>query len=200
MIRATFPSRFQADLTFVCLAVTLRIQLGNGPKIQRRNGKNRHVAYTVGALLKPALLLIYALGLWKVASDLKLATEFAMDGPFGHWQVWMGVGAVLQVVSFGLNRYGMGQDFHIPEILWPKIVPVEKVEPETEAVTEAVKEAPKPKLVETSRPPRTRPVPAPVAGLGAVSGRDVRREFALEVARVRRAAAAAASGGTRRAG
>jgi hypothetical protein len=29
---------------------------------------------------------------------------------FSHWQVWLGAAALLQVVSYLLNRYGSGGD------------------------------------------------------------------------------------------
>ncbi len=85
----------------------VRIRFHHGPKIEKGRRKNQHIALAFASLLAPAALCACALALWRIASDLGVAGEFAItQGLFSHWQVWLGCSALLQFVSIGLNRYG----------------------------------------------------------------------------------------------
>jgi hypothetical protein len=95
----------------------LRIRLPRGRPIERRYGKNRHVALAFGALLTPLALMAYVLGLWRLASDMGFAGAFGITGLFSHWQIWMMTGAAIQAVGYTLNRYGKGFAFRIPRML-----------------------------------------------------------------------------------
>jgi hypothetical protein len=95
----------------------VRIQLRKGRRIARRSGKNRNAAFTASALLKPAALTAYVVGIWRLASDMGMAGEFVFKGMFSHWQIWMGMGAFVHVVSSVLGRYGSGG-----ELRWPKVL------------------------------------------------------------------------------
>jgi hypothetical protein len=69
------------------------------------------MASVVAALLTPIGLIAFVLAVWRVAADLNWANSFAIpSGLFSHWQVWLGAAALLQVVSYLLNRYGSGGD------------------------------------------------------------------------------------------
>ncbi len=94
-----------------------RIRLKRGHPVQRKSGKNRHVAFAVGALLVPVALMAYVLGFWRLASDMGMAGEFGITGLFSHWQIWMGIGAVLHLAASSFNRYGRGGGLNIPRIL-----------------------------------------------------------------------------------
>jgi hypothetical protein len=96
--------------------VIVRIQFAQGPQVTRKTGKNRPLAYTLGALMKPAVLTCYVLGVWRLGADLKLTSEFVFDGVYSHWQVWIGIGAALHIVSFILHRYGSGGALRLPSI------------------------------------------------------------------------------------
>lgn len=73
----------------------------------------------MAALLTPAALMAYVLGLWKLASDMGLAGEFAISGGiFAHWQVWLPLAVVLQICVFSLNRYGRGGELRVPASLY----------------------------------------------------------------------------------
>ena len=88
----------------------VRIRLARGPTLKHKRHKNRHVALALSALLTPAALMACALGLWRVAADLNLTGQFAIPaGFFSHWQVWLGLAAVLECVSIGLSRYGRAE-------------------------------------------------------------------------------------------
>ena len=95
----------------------VRIRLQWGRPIQRKRGKNRHVALALGALLVPASLMAYVLAIWRLASDMGMAGEFGITGMFSHWQIWITLGVALQVAASLLNRYGRGGNFHVPRIL-----------------------------------------------------------------------------------
>lgn len=94
-----------------------RIQLQRGRSIHRKSGKNRHVALAFGALLAPASLMAYAMGFWRLASDMGLAGQFAIDGLFSHWQIWIALAVFLQASAWGLNRYGRGDQVRMPRVL-----------------------------------------------------------------------------------
>ena len=85
----------------------VRIRLQRGPSVKRNCRKNQHVSLALATLLSPIKFAAGALGLWRLTADLGLAGQFAIqDGLFSHWQVWIGAGGLLQLLSMALNRYG----------------------------------------------------------------------------------------------
>jgi hypothetical protein len=103
----------------------VRIHLRKGHKVARRSGKNRNVAFTSGALLKPIALTAYVVGLWRLMSDMGLAGEFVFTGMFSHWQIWMGLGALAHIASSVLARYGTGGELRWPKILSLRLRPLQ---------------------------------------------------------------------------
>ena len=97
--------------------MTVRIRFRGGRPLQRRSGKNRSVALALGALMGPAALMPYALGLWGLSSDLGLTREFGLTGIFSHWQIWIGMGVVVHIGAVSLNRYGRGGQLEVPKVL-----------------------------------------------------------------------------------
>ena len=95
----------------------VRIKLQQGPPVHRKAGKNRQVASAIGTLLVPAALMAYLLGIWRLASDLGMAGEFAISGLFSHWQVWIALAAAIHIASSSLNRYGNGGTLKGPRLL-----------------------------------------------------------------------------------
>ena len=95
--------------------MNVRIRFRPGRPLQHRRGKNRQLASALAALLIPASLMAYALGIWGFAYDLGLAGEFGITGVFSHWQVWIAMGALLQGAASILNRYGRGEQ--LPDLL-----------------------------------------------------------------------------------
>src|SRR5258708_26741822 len=94
----------------------LRVRFQRGRSLQRIQGKNRHVAFALGALLVPASLMAYVLGIWRLASDMNMAGSFGITGLFSHWQIWLILGVLLQIASSMLNRYGRGWDLAAPPV------------------------------------------------------------------------------------
>jgi hypothetical protein len=95
----------------------VRVKLRRGPTIVRKPGKNRHLALAVGALVTPISLMAYALGFWRLASDMGMAGAFVFDGLFSHWQIWIGLALALHAAAFLLDRYGRGQDLPAARVL-----------------------------------------------------------------------------------
>jgi len=97
--------------------VIVRLQLGTGRRFRRGRGKNRQVASAFGALLVPAALMAYVMGIWRLASDMGLAGEFGGAGIFSHWQVWMILGAAVHLTGYALTRYGRGGKLAMPAFI-----------------------------------------------------------------------------------
>jgi hypothetical protein len=102
----------------------LRIRLRRGRPIQRKAGKNRHVALALGSLLTPVALMAYVLGLWRVASDMGIAGEFGITGVFSHWQIWISAGVLIHAAGISLTRYGRGGEMLDPRALVPHLFPL----------------------------------------------------------------------------
>jgi hypothetical protein len=89
----------------------IRIQLGQGPQVQNRGGKNRHLAAGAAGLLTPAALVVGALGIWNLCSEFGIAGEFAIrEGVFSYWQVWVILAGVIEGISILLHRYGLKRE------------------------------------------------------------------------------------------
>jgi len=113
----------------------VRIQLRKGPRVARKAGKNRNAAFTAAALLKPLALVAYMLGIWRLASDMGMAGAFVFTGVYSHWQVWMGMGVFVHVLSSVLANYGAGG-----ELRWPSVFSVQMLMPKKEKVVEPARE------------------------------------------------------------
>jgi len=91
--------------------MVFRIRFGAGPKGERKRRKNQQVALALASLLTAGALMTAILGIWRVAADLRWASNFAIpEGLFSHWQVWMVSAGLLQTGSHLLNRYGHASD------------------------------------------------------------------------------------------
>lgn len=89
----------------------VRIRFGAGPKLQRKQHKNQHVALALAGLITPAAVMALALAFWRLAADLKFTGEFPIaNGLFSHWQSWMVGGVALELCAILLNRYGKSED------------------------------------------------------------------------------------------
>jgi hypothetical protein len=97
--------------------MVVRIRLQTGRPLERKQGKNRHLALAFGALLVPAALMAYVLAIWSLASDMEMTGAFGITGFFSHWQIWIALAASLHAGSRYLNRYGRGHVVRIPRIL-----------------------------------------------------------------------------------
>jgi hypothetical protein len=87
----------------------VRIRLRVGPAFACHPKRNRELASFVAALLTPAAVMAFVLGVWRLASDLEWAGEFVIShGLFSHWQVWIAMAGLLQTCASVLNRFGRG--------------------------------------------------------------------------------------------
>jgi hypothetical protein len=95
----------------------VKIHFHSGRRVAKKPGKNRHIAYPAAALLRPVALVAYVFGLWRLASDMSVTSgDFPFSGLFSHWQVWMGLGAAIHLVSYVLNRYGAEGTLQLPKM------------------------------------------------------------------------------------
>jgi hypothetical protein len=101
----------------VVQVMIVRIRFPQGRPLQPRRGTNRELSAAFGALLVPASLMAYSLGFWRLASDMGLAGQFGITGAFSHWQLWIGLGVILNAAAISLNRHGRGGDLEMPRVL-----------------------------------------------------------------------------------
>ena len=65
----------------------------------------------MGSLLVPVAVMASVLGIWRLAADLRITSDFAIpNGLFSHWQVWIAFAGLLSFLSRLLNRYGHRDD------------------------------------------------------------------------------------------
>lgn len=68
---------------------------------------SRQLANTLIALLTPAAVVAFVMGLWRVCADLGWAGAFLIaDGFFSHWQVWIALSIALKMLSSALIAWG----------------------------------------------------------------------------------------------
>ena len=90
--------------------MVVRIRLGAGRKLRKKDHKNQHIALAFAALITPGAVMTLALAFWRLAADLRLTAQFPISvGIFSHWQVWLVAGLALQSCAILLNRYGKSQ-------------------------------------------------------------------------------------------
>jgi hypothetical protein len=118
----------------------VRLMLKRGRPLQRKPGKNRHVALGLAALLTPAALMAYVLGFWRLASDIGIAGEFGITGVFSHWQIWLVIAALLHLSGYVLNRYGRGGELRVPQALMFHLFPARDRRDLSAAVSERIPE------------------------------------------------------------
>ena len=95
----------------------VRLQFGQGQKVTPQPGKNRNLARAAAALLGPAALGAYVLATWSLAAGLEILEPFPMAGVFSHWEVWLTLGGVIQLVAGMFERYGVLGRFEAPSLL-----------------------------------------------------------------------------------
>jgi hypothetical protein len=93
------------------------IHFGHGPKVgPHPRRRNPTVALAAGALLTLAAVAAGVLGLWRIAADLDLTSDFAISsGFFSHWQVWIATAVLLEVCSRFLQRHARRQSAAAPQ-------------------------------------------------------------------------------------
>lgn len=84
----------------------VRIQIDSASPRRKARSFNWQLVRGTAALLGPASLMAFALGCWRLGADLNLTGQFAISrGLFSHWQVWLALGAGMQVAATILSRY-----------------------------------------------------------------------------------------------
>jgi len=85
----------------------VRIRFDLGRKSQRRPSSDYGIALAAAALLSPASLVAFVLGVWSLCADMGWTGEFGIrQGIFSRWHTWLIISIVLQATALVLNRYG----------------------------------------------------------------------------------------------
>ena len=76
--------------------------------VRIRLGGTRRIAVAFAAMLQPVAFVGWLLAFWRLSADLQWVRPFAIsNGLFSHWQVWLGVAALLQTSIAALRRFGL---------------------------------------------------------------------------------------------
>jgi hypothetical protein len=96
--------------------MVVRIRFARGPVVDRKRRRDHGIASLVAAfsaLLTISAVMSLALGMWRMAADLKLTSSFFIpSGPLSDWRLWFAIAAGLQVASHYVNRIGKSKDTH----------------------------------------------------------------------------------------
>jgi hypothetical protein len=66
-----------------------------------RNGSRRLAAFLLG----PVAATVYAIAVWRFASDMNWFGEFFItDGLFSRWQIWLALAIATQMAAHQLRR------------------------------------------------------------------------------------------------
>jgi len=85
----------------------VRIQVHHGKEESVGRALVRPLALWMASALLPMTVMAAVLCLWRLAADLRLASEFAIsDGPFSHWQAWAATATCTALIANLLNRFG----------------------------------------------------------------------------------------------
>jgi hypothetical protein len=95
------PAWMRASSTFTDTGSALPVRLRWF--VERTVAASEAAMNVLPALLTPAAVLAFVLGLWRVSSDLGWTEQFLIaNGFFSHWQVWIALAIALQVASAAL--------------------------------------------------------------------------------------------------
>jgi len=86
--------------------MVVRIKWRYVEALEKFRHAHRQATLAAAFLLNALSVGSYVLGFWRLGADLQLTGEFAIPrGFFSHWQVWLSLGILLQVLGVSLNRY-----------------------------------------------------------------------------------------------
>ncbi len=89
------------------MVVRVRIRLGSGRK--SNIFRTRRLLRTIRNAMASTSAVAVLFAIWCLASDLNWIGPFAIPpGPLSHWQVWLAVAVVIEVLRYRLKRYGRG--------------------------------------------------------------------------------------------
>jgi hypothetical protein len=88
--------------------MVVRIRFRVGRPVERRNGKNGRLAWVAAGFMTLGTVSCFCLGIWRLGVDFGWAGEFVFPDTsfFSHWQIWLALAMLIQVVAWKLNRYG----------------------------------------------------------------------------------------------
>jgi len=83
--------------------MTLHIRFPEFRLAEEHRAKRRELVLASASLLTPVCVMAYVLAFWRLAADLGMARGAEPQGLFSHWQVWLAIGAGLQLAARKLN-------------------------------------------------------------------------------------------------
>lgn len=94
-------------------SMRLRIRVRIQPKAPTLT--QRGVALTASQWTTPLSVAASVFAFWRLGSDIDESVRFAISGGlFSHWQVWLAMAVLLQIVGSMLARYGRGDGAAMP--------------------------------------------------------------------------------------
>jgi hypothetical protein len=93
------------------MIVRIRFRHGPVPRKDPNRVTPQELAHGASMLLAPVYLCAWAMALWRIGADMRVAAPFFLsDGVFSHWQVWFAVAGALQAASISLRRRAVRQE------------------------------------------------------------------------------------------
>jgi len=94
-------------------AMRFRIRVRIQPRVPTVS--QRGLALTLSQWTTPLSIAASVFAFWRLGSDIDHSVRFAISGGlFSHWQVWLAMAVLLQILGSMLARYGRGAGAAIP--------------------------------------------------------------------------------------
>ena len=85
----------------------IKLRLGQGKRVAKKRGTAQKFALAVASLLVPVCVIAWFFTVWRIGADLGITGGFAVEtGLLSHWQVWLTIAVVLNLLIVWLNRFG----------------------------------------------------------------------------------------------
>ena len=84
--------------------MTLYIRFPQAKLVDEHRAKGRELAIASASLLTPVCVMAYVMAFWRLAADVGISRENAPQGLFSHWQMWLAIGAGLQLTARSLYK------------------------------------------------------------------------------------------------
>ena len=89
------------------MRVVLRLRTASETVVVPGGRANRRLAGGIAPVLGLAAMAGFAVCVWRWGNDLQMFESFPfVEGFFSRWQVWFGLGLLLQTLSSALASYG----------------------------------------------------------------------------------------------
>ena len=91
------------------MRVVIRLRTASETSVVPDRRPNRRLAGSAASVLAAAAFAGFSVSVWRWGNDLQMFESFPFaDGVFSRWQLWFGLGLLLQTLSAALANYGRG--------------------------------------------------------------------------------------------